>query len=127
MEFSADAQTPGNAVAAAPRYSPYVPHAGAFRDAAGNYLDGALSYKLTLPAPIPAKDLWALTVYDNLTRSLLPTDQKTGGSRQHLPGINKNPGGGVTVRFGPEPRAMTGTGCRPRRARVGTWPLCARF
>jgi len=82
MEFSADAQTPGNAVAAAPRYSPYVPHAGAFRDAAGNYLDGALSYKLTLPAPIPAKDLWALTVYDNLTRSLLPTDQKTGGSRQ---------------------------------------------
>src|SRR5262245_24602756 len=56
-------------------------YAGAFRDAAGNYLDGGRTYKVTLPGPIPAKNFWAFTVYDNQTRSVLPTDQKMAGSR----------------------------------------------
>jgi len=33
-------------------------YAGAFRDAAGNYLDGGRTYKVTLPGPVPAKDFW---------------------------------------------------------------------
>ena len=71
------------------------------RDATGAYLDGGRTYKVTLPGPIPAKDFWAFTVYDNETRSLLPTDQKLSGVDSTVPGIKKNPDGGVTVWFGP--------------------------
>jgi Protein of unknown function (DUF1214) len=49
------------------------------RDASGSYLDPNRSYKVTLPGPIPAKDFWSFTVYDNQTRSLLPSDQKLAG------------------------------------------------
>jgi hypothetical protein len=76
-------------------------YAGAFRDATGNYLDGGRTYKVTLPGPIPAKNFWAFTVYDNQTRSLLPTDQKLAGVDSTLPGIQVNQDGGATVWFGP--------------------------
>jgi hypothetical protein len=77
-------------------------YAGVFRDAAGGYLDGGRTYKVTLPGPVPAKNFWAFTVYDNQTRSMLPTDQKLAGLDNTLPGISKNPDGGVTVWFGPK-------------------------
>jgi len=72
------------------------------RDAAGNYLDPSRTYKVTLPGPIPAKDFWSFTVYDNQTRSLLPTDQKLSGIDSTVPEIRKNPDGGVTIWFGPD-------------------------
>jgi hypothetical protein len=75
------------------------------RDATGAYLDGGRIYKVTLPGPIPAKNFWAFTVYDNDTRSLLPTDQKLAGVDSTLPGIQRNPDGGVTVWLGPKPPA----------------------
>ena len=43
----------------------------------------------------------SLTVYDNQTPSLLPTDQKSAGVDSTLPGIQTNQAGGVTVWFGP--------------------------
>jgi hypothetical protein len=75
------------------------------RDAIGHYLDGGRTYKVTLPGPIPAKNFWSFTVYDNQTRSLLPTDQKLAGVDSTLPGIRMNPDGGVTIWFGPKPPA----------------------
>lgn len=72
------------------------------RDADGKYLDGGRTYAVTLPGPIPAKNFWSFTVYDNQTRSLLATDQKLAGLDSTLPGIQMNPDGGVTVWFGPE-------------------------
>jgi hypothetical protein len=72
------------------------------RDAKGIYLDGSRTYKVTLPGPIPAKDFWSFTVYDNQTRSLLPTDQKRAGIDSTLMGIQMNEDGGVTVWFAPE-------------------------
>ncbi len=77
-------------------------YAGTFRDSAGNYLDGSRTYKVTLPGPIPAKNFWSFTVYDNQTRSLLPTDQKVAGIDSTLPGIQKNAEGGFTIWFGPK-------------------------
>ena len=74
-----------------------------FRDATGAYLDGSKTYSVTLPGPIPAKDFWSFTVYDNQTRSLLPTDQKLAGIGSDVPGVKSNPDGGVTVWFGPKP------------------------
>lgn len=76
------------------------------RDATGSYLDPNRTYKVTLPGPIPAKDLWSFTVYDNQTRSLLATDQKLAGLDSTLPGIRMNPDSGVSIWFGP--KAPTG-------------------
>jgi hypothetical protein len=80
-------------------------YAVTFRDTAGSYLDGGRTYKVTLPGPIPAQNFWAFTVYDNQTRSLLPTDQKLAGVDSTLPGIEKNPDAGATIWFGPKPPA----------------------
>ncbi len=78
-------------------------YAVALRDSAGDFLDGGRTYKVNLPGPIPAKSFWSFTVYDNQTRSLLPTDQKLAGVDSTLPKIKKNPDGGATVWFGPKP------------------------
>jgi hypothetical protein len=40
-----------------------------FMDADKNYFDGGKTYKVTLPANIPAAKFWSFTVYDNQTRS----------------------------------------------------------
>jgi hypothetical protein len=72
------------------------------RDGDGAYLDGGKTYTLTLPGPIPARHFWSLAVYDNQTRSLLPTDQKLAGVDGSVPGLQMNPDGGVTVWFGPK-------------------------
>ena len=57
---------------------------------------------MILPGPIPAKNFWSFTVYDNDTRSLLPTDQELAGLDSTLPGVRMNPDGGVTIWFGPK-------------------------
>lgn len=49
-------------------------YAAGAKDSKGNWLDGSKNYKLTLPANIPQKNFWSITVYDSQTRSLLQTD-----------------------------------------------------
>ncbi|MFO1458830.1 MAG: DUF1254 domain-containing protein [Verrucomicrobiota bacterium] len=78
-------------------------YAAVYRDGAGNYLDGGHTYSVTLPGPIPANNFWAFTVYDNQTRSLLPTDQKSAGVDSLNPELKKNADGSATVWFGPKP------------------------
>ena len=47
-----------------------------YKDAAGEFLDGAKNYKLHIPANVPAKDFWSVLVYDALSRSELQNGQK---------------------------------------------------
>ena len=77
-------------------------YAGAFRDGDGRYLDVGKTYKVTLPVPIPAKQFWSFTVYDNQTRSMLETDQKLAGIDSNQPGIKINADRSVTIWFGPK-------------------------
>lgn len=77
-------------------------YAGAFKDAKGNALDGGKTYKVTLPGPVPAKEFWSFVVYDNQTRSLLETDQKTAGVDSHHSGLKADADGAVTIWFGPK-------------------------
>jgi hypothetical protein len=72
-------------------------------DSEGRYLDGGKTYKCTLPAPIPAKDFWSFMVYDGQTRSVLETDQKSGGLDSNNPAVKANDDGSYTVWFGPTP------------------------
>ena len=70
-------------------------------DSEGRYLDGGKTYKVTLPSPIPAKDFWSFMVYDGQTRSVLETDQKTGGLDSNNPSVKANSDGSYTMWFGP--------------------------
>lgn len=77
-------------------------YAYAVRDAKGEYLDGGKTYKITLPAPIPAGQFWSFMVYDGQTRSMLETDQKLAGLDSTQKGIKKNADGSVTIWFAPK-------------------------
>jgi hypothetical protein len=77
----------------------------AFKDADGNRLDGAKSYRVTLPRDIPAARFWSLTLYDNETRSMLQTPQRfprAGSQSYPTPAATADGGGSTTVTFGPE-------------------------
>jgi hypothetical protein len=77
-------------------------YAYATRDSMGQYLDGGKTYKITLPAPIPAGQFWSFMVYDGQTRSMLETNQKFAGLDSNKKDIEKNPDGSVTVWFAPK-------------------------
>lgn len=72
------------------------------RDVNGEYLDGSKTYKVDLPAPIPAKSFWSFMMYSGQTRSILETDMQAGGIDSKKPGIKVNDDGGYTVYVGPE-------------------------
>jgi hypothetical protein len=63
-------------------------YAVAFRDAAGNYFDGSRTYNITLPGPIPAKNFWAFTVYDNQRNTYAST---VGGLGRVYPHVLSSP------------------------------------
>ncbi len=78
-------------------------YAIAYRDANGRYLNGGKSYRLHLPAGIPAKDFWSVLVYDSQTRSMLQTDQQFPSVSSQKADLVTNPDGSVDVYFGPTP------------------------
>jgi hypothetical protein len=85
----------------------------AFKDADGNRLDGAKTYRVTLPPDIPAARFWSLTAYDNETRSMLQTPQRfprAGSQSYPTPAATADDDGSTTVVFGPERPADTPEG-----------------
>jgi hypothetical protein len=80
----------------------------AFKDADGARLDGAKSYKVTLPPDIPAARFWSFTLYDTETRSMLQTPQRyprAGSQSYPTPAAIANDDGSTTITFSPEPPA----------------------
>jgi len=73
----------------------------AYRDAAGQPLEGSKSYRLRIPANVPAKDFWSVLVYDALSRSQLQNGQKFPSVSKYT-GPKANADGSVDVYFGPE-------------------------
>ena len=70
------------------------------QDADGQPLDGSQSYTLRIPANPPAKNFWAVDVYDTQTRSLLqstdyPAVASLGGT------VQAEDDGSFLVHFGP--------------------------
>ena len=93
------AVTPAMAVSIPGKGSDY---ATAFVDADKQPFDGSKTYKIHIPANVPAADFWALTMYDTQTRSQLQTSQPfpTLGSQDK--GFDQNKDGSYTVYFGPK-------------------------
>jgi hypothetical protein len=72
----------------------------AYADKDGDWLDGAKSYKLHVPANAPAKQFWSIAVYSWDTRTLIDNKQKRAAqsSRQKL---DKNADGSIDLYYGP--------------------------
>ena len=73
-----------------------------YRDANGDWIDPARTYRLRLPGPIPAKDFWSVVVYDLWTRSMLANGQPFPSINSYAQGVELDEDGGVTVYIGPE-------------------------
>ena len=64
-------------------------YAVAYVDSKGHPFNGSNTYKVHLPANVPAKDFWSFTLYDNQTRSMLQTDQRFPGLDSNKKGLLK--------------------------------------
>jgi hypothetical protein len=76
-------------------------YAGAALDVHQDYLDGAKTYRLTLPPNVPAKDFWSVVLYDSQTRSELQTDQRFPSLGSQNPNVKQNADGSYDIYFGP--------------------------
>jgi len=75
----------------------------AMADKDGKLLEGGKLYKLEVPAKMPVKQFWALTVYDRATMAFIYTDSgRTTLSSYDLAKMKKNADGGVTIYVGPK-------------------------
>lgn len=93
------AVTPAMALTRAGAGSDY---ASAFVDSKKQPLDGSKTYRLHVPANPPAKEFWAVTLYDTQTRSQLQTSQPFPTVGSQTKGIKKNADGSCDVYFGPK-------------------------
>jgi hypothetical protein len=75
----------------------------AFVDADKQPFDGSKTYKLHLPPNVPVNNFWAVTIYDNQTRSLLQTDQAFPTLGSQTKGVKQNEDGSYDIYFAPQP------------------------
>lgn len=71
-----------------------------YKDKDGNFFDGNKTYKLNVPAKVPVKLFWSVTVYDAFTRCVVQTQQPypSISSQQATPPI-VNTDGSVDIYF----------------------------
>jgi hypothetical protein len=71
-------------------------------DKDGNFLDGSKTYKLHIPANVPAKNFWSVVLYDPQTRSELQTSQPLPSISSQRTPLQYNEDGSVDLYFGPQ-------------------------
>ena len=74
---------------------------GGYVDEDGNGLDGSKTYRLRVPANVPAKNFWSLTIYDVATRCLIDNPQQLA-DRSSRHDLVKNDDGSIDLYVGPE-------------------------
>jgi hypothetical protein len=94
------------AVGAGPAMAPKRPGAssaylGVYKDKAGKWLDGGMSYQLRVPPNPPVKLFWSVTLYDVDTRALILNDQKIADRSSRMD-LLKNSNGSVDIYCGPK-------------------------
>ena len=72
-----------------------------YRDADGDHLSGGTSYKLHVPANVPAANFWSVTLYDGYNASGLKNGQPFP-SLGSLDKLKANDDGSVDLYFGPK-------------------------
>ncbi|RZL91146.1 MAG: DUF1254 domain-containing protein [Variovorax sp.] len=71
-------------------------------DSTGKPFDGARSYRLHVPANVPAKDFWSVVLYDTQTRSELQTKQPFPSKNNKRDQLLVNADGSVDLYYGPK-------------------------
>ncbi len=71
------------------------------KDKTGKSYDGARSYKLHVPADVPVKQYWSVTVYDRETHALLKGADRASRA-SNAADVKKNADGSVDIYFGPK-------------------------
>ncbi|REJ06070.1 DUF1254 domain-containing protein [Microbacterium bovistercoris] len=104
--YLATVNTPAMALKMVGKGSQY---AAAMVDADGAPLDGARTYRLRLPAEVPAADFWSIVVYDPQTRSELQTGQPLPSRNDKRDSLARNADGSTDIVFGPEEPAALAT------------------
>ncbi|QEY33284.1 DUF1254 domain-containing protein [Synechococcus sp. RSCCF101] len=100
FHFYATGITPAMALKSVGKGSQY---AFTYRDANGDPLDGSKTYRVNVPANVPAKDFWSFTLYDNQTRSMLQTDAQFPAIGSNDEDVVQNADGSYDIYFGPVP------------------------
>lgn len=99
MHFYATGITPAMSLKIVGKGSQYLI---GYLDKDGKPFDGSKTYRVKLPANIPAKDFWSFTLCDNQTRSMLQTDQRFPGLDSKEKGLKMNADGTYDIYFGPK-------------------------
>jgi hypothetical protein len=73
-----------------------------YADKDRNWLDGAKTYKLNVPANPPAKQFWSVAVYSWDTRTLIDNEQKRSALSSRQEELVKNDDGSYDLYFGPK-------------------------
>jgi len=82
------------------RPGPSSAYLSAYKDKAGEWLDGGNSYRLRVPANPPIKLFWSVTVYDVDTRALILNEQNVADRSSRMD-LRKNEDGSVDIYTGP--------------------------
>jgi hypothetical protein len=73
----------------------------ALDDGDGIPLDGAATYRLSVPADVPVEQYWSVTAYDRETHALIRNMPRASRSSQ-IAELEKNSDGSVDIWFGPK-------------------------
>ena len=71
----------------------------AYKDKDGNFFDGNKTYKLNVPAKVPVKLFWSVTVYDSYTRCVVQSQPYPSISSQQATPPVVNADGSVDIYF----------------------------
>ncbi len=74
-----------------------------YRDADGDWLDGAVNYTLHVPPNAPVKAFWSLTIYDVATRAIIVNETKRVDRSSRMD-LLTNADGSVDLYIGPDKR-----------------------
>jgi hypothetical protein len=92
----------GAGAAMAPkRPGPNSAYLSAYKDKAGEWLDGGRTYRLRVPPNPPIKLFWSVTVYDVGTRALILNEQNIADRSSRMD-LRRNSDGSVDIHCGPK-------------------------
>ena len=92
----------GAGAAMAPkRPGPSSAYLSAYKDKAGQWLDGGKSYRLRVPRDPPIKLFWSVTLYDVDTRALILNEQGIADRSSRM-GLRKNADDSIDIYCGPK-------------------------
>jgi len=95
------------------------------RDNAGHFLDGGKSYRVTIPANVPAKQYWSAVPYDRATHTFFRDVPHVGAGSQ-TPGLRANADGSVDLYTGPTEPPGKNSSWIPTKA-GSYFEFCIRF